>query len=87
MFARFAKTRAKAQALIIAGHPRIDGRPITFIHAELRVGNVLAIVIGGALRVIRIDAIPLRRGPPAEARLSYTVLSDPIPIDGANAGF
>jgi ribosome-associated heat shock protein Hsp15 len=76
-FARIAKSRAYAQAMAGQGHFRIDGRPIARPAAPVRVGNVLTFATHrGDVRAIRIERLPARRGPPAEARLCYTDLTD-----------
>jgi len=74
-FARLAKTRSFAQEVAAAGHLRIDGRAVDRAHAAVRVGNVLSFPLHDRVRVIRIEALPGRRGPPAEARALYTDLS------------
>jgi ribosome-associated heat shock protein Hsp15 len=75
-FARIVKTRAFAQAMASSGHLRLDGRPIDKPAAPVRVGNVLAFAThGGAVRVLKIEALPVRRGPPAEARALYSELT------------
>jgi len=76
-FARLARTRTIAQDLAAARHLRIDGRVIDRPHAAVRIGNVLSFPLHGQVRVIRIEALPLRRGPAAEARTLYTDLSPP----------
>ena len=76
-FARLAKTRALAQALIAAGYLRIDGRPVDRAHAEVRPGMVLSFPWRDAVRAIRIEALPARRGPPMEARACYRDLLEP----------
>ncbi|WP_414900876.1 RNA-binding S4 domain-containing protein [Sphingomonas flavalba] len=73
-FARLARSRAVAQALAEAGHLRINGRVVDRAHAPVRVGDVLSYAAGGRVRVIRIEAMPARRGPAAEARACYTDL-------------
>jgi ribosome-associated heat shock protein Hsp15 len=73
-FARIVKTRALAQALAEEGRIRLDGRVLTQAHAPVRIGDVLSFAQRGAVRVLRINALPVRRGPPAEARLLYTEL-------------
>ncbi len=73
-FARFAKTRSLAQALIGEGHIRLDGRTIHKSSAQVKVGSVLGLPVGGAVRVVRVNAIPLRRGPVPEAQSCYTDL-------------
>ena len=77
-FARIVKTRALAQALAEEGRIRIAGRVVDRAHAPVRVGDVLSFAIRGRVRVLRIEALPTRRGPPAEALSVYTEIeSDP----------
>ena len=68
---RLTKSRSLAQRLIEDGHVRLDGRRIAKAAEEVRVGSVLALPLRGEVRVLRILALPSRRGPPAEARLAY----------------
>lgn len=75
-FARIAKTRSLAQALAEQGRIRIDGRLVDRSHAQVRIGDVLSFAIHGKVRVIRIEALPARRGPPAEARSMYSEVSE-----------
>ena len=70
-FARIVKTRALAQALAEEGRIRIAGRVVDRAHAPVRIGDVLSFAVHGKVRVLRIEALPVRRGPPAEARLLY----------------
>jgi len=81
-FVRITKTRALAQEVAAAGHMRIDGRVIDRAHSSVRVGNVLSFPLHGRVRIIRIEALPERRGPPPEAQACYTDLSPP-PVDEA----
>lgn len=74
-FARIVKTRALAQALAEKGRLRINGRPVDKAHAPLRIGDVLAFARRGEVRVLKIEALPIRRGPPAEARRLYSELT------------
>jgi len=74
-FARLAKTRSFAQEVAEAGHMRISGRVVDRAHAPVRVGDVLSFPLHGRVRVIRVEALPARRGPAAEARLCYSDLS------------
>ena len=73
-FARFAKTRSVAQALVGAGHIRLDGRAIHKSSAQVRVGSVLGLPLGDHIRVVRVEALPDRRGPALDARSCYTDL-------------
>ena len=73
-FARLAKTRDAAQVLATTGHLRIDGRPIDRAHAAVRIGNILTFMHGQRVRVVRIEALPRRRGPASEAQECYREL-------------
>lgn len=74
-FARIVKTRAQARQLAERGRIRIGGRIVDRAHAPVRVGDVLSFAARDTIRVLRIEALPARRGPPAETRLLYTELS------------
>jgi ribosome-associated heat shock protein Hsp15 len=74
-FARIVKTRALAQQLAETGRIRISGRLVERAHAPVKVGDVLSFALRGQVRVLRIEALPARRGPPAEARALYSELT------------
>lgn len=85
-FARLAKTRSAAQAIAEKGTLRIDGRRIERSAAPVRIGSVLAFPLFGKVRVLRVEALPPRRGPPGEAQACYQDLkienvSQEAPID------
>jgi ribosome-associated heat shock protein Hsp15 len=71
-FARIVKTRGLAQGLAEEGRLRLGGRVVDRAHAPVRVGDVLSFAVHGKVRVIKVEALPKRRGPPAEARALYT---------------
>jgi len=73
--ARMAKSRSAAQTLACTARMRIDGRTIDRPAAPVRIGNILTFAQHDRVRVIRIEALPTRRGPPAEARLCYQELT------------
>jgi len=73
-FVRLTKTRGIAQDIAAAGHLRIDGRPTNRAHADVRVGQVLSFPLHGEVRVLRVEALPTRRGPAPEAQACYTNL-------------
>lgn len=75
-FARIVKTRSLAQKLAEDGRIRLSGRVVDRSHAPVKIGDVLSFAVHGRIRVIRIEAIPARRGPPAEARALYTELPE-----------
>ena len=70
-YVRVAKTRSIAQAMACDGHLRIDGRAIDRAHAPVRVGNILTFAQAGDVRVLRVEALPHRRGPAPEAQGCY----------------
>jgi ribosome-associated heat shock protein Hsp15 len=74
-WARLAKTRGDAQAIAEKGTLRIDGRRVERSSAAVRIGCVLAFPLYGKVRVVRIEQLPSRRGPPAEGRACYQELS------------
>lgn len=73
-FARLVKTRSAAQALAEAGMLRLDGRRIEKSSVQVRVGSVIAFPLRGKVRVLRVEALPLRRGPAPEAAGMYQEL-------------
>ena len=74
-FARLVKTRGAAQDLAEAGMLRLDGRRIERSSAQVRVGSVIAFPLRGKVRVLRVEALPNRRGPAPEAAALYQELT------------
>lgn len=79
-YVRLTKTRALAARIACAGHMRIDGRRIDRAHCPVRVGAVLTVPLGERVRVIRIAALPARRGPAPEAQACYADLPSSIDV-------
>ncbi len=75
-FVRLAKSRSAAAALAEAGHVRLDGRRVDRAHACVRVGSVLSLPHGDGAKVVRVEALPLRRGAYQEACACYTRLGE-----------
>ena len=71
---RLVKSRTLGQAVIDAGYVRIDGRRVGKPSEDVRVGSVIALPLGGRVRILRVLSLPDRRGPAAEARLCYEEL-------------
>ena len=71
---RLVKSRTLAQAVIEAGHVRVDGKRIAKPSEDVRVGTVIALPLRGEVRVLRVLGLPDRRGPAPEARLCYEEL-------------
>jgi ribosome-associated heat shock protein Hsp15 len=81
-FIRLVKSRTLAQALIEAGHIRVDGKRVGKSSEDVRIGSVIALPLRGQVRVLRVLALPSRRGPGSEARLCYEELAEAT--DSAN---
>ena len=78
-FLRLAPTRSVAQAMVAAGHIRLDGRRVERASAMVRTGSLLVLPGPPRIRVLRLLALPVRRGPPSEAAACYLDMG----IDGA----
>jgi ribosome-associated heat shock protein Hsp15 len=74
-FARIVRTRTLAQQLVEDGRMRLSGRIVERAAAPVRVGDVLSFALRGKVRVLRVESLPIRRGPPAEARTLYSELT------------
>lgn len=70
-FARLARSRSLAQGLAEAGHIRLNGRRIDRAHAPVRPGDLITLPHGTSARVVRVAALPARRGPAVEAQRCY----------------
>jgi ribosome-associated heat shock protein Hsp15 len=68
---RLVRSRTLAQALVETGHLRIDGKRLEKPSEPVRVGSVIALPLHDRVRVLRVLALPERRGPAAEARACY----------------
>ena len=79
--ARFCKTRTLAATLVDGGKVRLTrGGQETRLDKPARTlkpGDVLVFAIGGRVHAVRIEALGVRRGPPAEARGLYSDLDAP----------
>ena len=68
---RLTRSRTLAQAVVEAGHVRIDGHRVLKSSDEVRVGSIVALPLHGQTRILKVLSLPSRRGPPAEARTCY----------------
>lgn len=73
---RLAKSRTLSQALIAEGHVRLDGRRVERPSEEVRKNSLVTLPLRGRTLVLRVIALPTRRGPPAEARSCYAEIAD-----------
>jgi ribosome-associated heat shock protein Hsp15 len=77
--ARFFRSRSDAADEIAAGHVRINGQKTKKPGHVLRATDVLTFVQGGHIRVIRVIALGIRRGPASEAQDLYLDLDAQMP--------
>lgn len=82
-FLRLTKSRSLAQSVIAAGHVRVDGERQTIAHKSVAIGQTITLIINDHVRVIRVTAIPNRRGPAPEAQSCYCDLTSPEMIDAS----
>ena len=80
-FLRLAKSRTIAQKLVERGQVRIDRARVMHPHSLVQPGQVLTFAAHNSVRVLRIDRLPERRGPAAEAQSCYSEIAAPQPID------
>jgi ribosomal 50S subunit-recycling heat shock protein len=78
--ARFCKTRSLAARLIDEGKVRLSraGQETRLDKPARAVkpGDALVFAIAGRLHAVRVEALGVRRGPPAEARELYSPLEE-----------
>lgn len=84
-FARIAKSRTLAQALIERGKVRVNRVKIEKASTVVRPGDVLTLSLGPRVISIEILGIGVRRGPAPEAQALYRDLT-PRPPPGASGG-
>lgn len=73
--ARFFRSRTLAAKACHDGRIRVSGQAAAKAHHAVKVGDVLTFPLGPNIRVVRVMALAMRRGPPAEARSLYQELA------------
>lgn len=76
-FARLTKTRTLAQKLVLSGHVRVNREKTNAASHLVKVGDVLTVAGERDVRVVKVLAPGIRRGPAPEAQLLYEDLSPP----------
>lgn len=69
--ARFFKSRGLSAEVIESGHCRVNGQRSKKPGHGICIGDVLTFAQGNRIRVIKVQALGLRRGPAAEAQALY----------------
>lgn len=77
--ARFFKTRTLAAKVVSDGKVRVDAQRVSKPSRSVMPGDTLTFPQGKEIRVIRITAIGVRRGPAPEAQALYEDLDPPKP--------
>jgi ribosome-associated heat shock protein Hsp15 len=72
--ARITKSRSLAAKLVETSQVRVNRRKISKCSHEVATGDVVTITIRDTVRVLRVLAPGIRRGPASEARLLFEEL-------------
>ena len=73
-FIRLVKSRTLAQSVVETGHVRIDGKRVEKSSEDVRIGSIIALPLHEKVRILRVVALPTRRGPAPEAQACYEEL-------------
>lgn len=71
---RLTRTRSMAQTLVASGHVRRNGTRVLRASLDVVEGDTLTLPLAGGVQVIELLALPVRRGPGAEAQACYRAL-------------
>jgi ribosome-associated heat shock protein Hsp15 len=74
-FARIVKTREIAKELAESGHVRINGQRVNSASRLVRLGDVLTVALPSRVRVLKVEDVAERRGPPAAGAALYSELT------------
>ncbi len=74
--ARFFKTRSLAARVAARRKVRINRTLVTKSHFRVRPGDVLTFPQGQEIKVVRVLALGVRRGPAPEAQTLYEEIAD-----------
>lgn len=80
-FARLTKTRTLAADIVQAGKVRLNRTRVEKPSQNVRAGDVLTVTLNRRVRLLKVVALGVRRGPSASARELYeelTVEADPL---------
>ena len=78
-YARVAKTRTLAASLVSGAKVRVNRQKVTKPAHVVRVGDVVTVTVARGVRVLRIQASGVRRGPASEAQTLYDEI---VPLPG-----
>jgi ribosome-associated heat shock protein Hsp15 len=81
--ARITKTRSLAARLVETGQVRVNHRKIAKPAQDVGPGDVITIAIHNDIRVLKVTAPGIRRGPAPEARQLFEEIGMPQPSHAA----
>lgn len=84
--ARFFKTRSLAARTVAGGRVRLNAERIDKPARAVGPGDVLTFPQGARVRVVRVLAPGIRRGPAAEAATLFEDISPPAAAEGDTSG-
>ncbi len=73
-FLRIAKSRSLALSWTGEGHIRVNGRRVEKGSAAVCIGDIVTFPLGEGAVTFKLLAMPLRRGPAAEAKSCYQLI-------------
>lgn len=79
-FARVVKTRTLAAGLVAGGKVRVNRQRIDKPGYAVRIGDVITVTAASRIRVMKVMATGVRRGPPREAAMLYEEFAPAISI-------
>ncbi len=85
--ARFFKTRSLAAKQVSGGHVRLNGNRVLKPAQAVAPGDVLTFPQGRIVRVVRIEALGVRRGPAPEAQALYLDMTEKQDVSPKNPAF
>ena len=74
-FSRLTKSRSLAGRLVTTGKVRLNKEKLVKPSQTVKEGDVITAMINNKVRIIRVEALGVRRGPASEAQLLYTDLT------------
>ncbi len=85
-FTRVVKSRTMAAGLVQDGRVRVNRERVTKPSQMVKAGDVVTLSVHRSVRVLRVTAPGVRRGPAAEAAGLYEDLSPQVSPSAADAG-